>query len=49
MEAAAHDPGFAAKAKIPVSVAQEFVRADQRLNPLARGYVRAQIKKASRG
>lgn len=29
MEAAAHDPKFAAKAKIPQKVAKEFVAADK--------------------
>ncbi len=29
MEAAAHSPKFAAKAKIPVSVAKDFVAADK--------------------
>jgi hypothetical protein len=30
MRAAAHNPEFAKQAKIPVSVAKEFVRADRR-------------------
>lgn len=30
MRAAAHDPGFAKKMKIPQKVAKEFVRADQK-------------------
>jgi len=30
MAAAAHDPEFAAKVDIPVSVAKEFNKADQR-------------------
>jgi hypothetical protein len=30
MAAAAHDPEFAKKAGVPVSVAREFFRADQR-------------------
>ena len=30
MKAAAHDPAFAKKLKIPQKVAREFVRADQR-------------------
>jgi hypothetical protein len=29
MRAAAHDPGFAKRAGVPVKVAKEFVRADQ--------------------
>lgn len=29
MQAAAHNPKFAKKAKIPVEVAQEFVKADK--------------------
>jgi hypothetical protein len=32
MAGAAHDPKFAKKLGIPVSVAKEFNRADQRLN-----------------
>lgn len=30
MEAAAHNPAFAAHAHIPVSVAKDFVQADKR-------------------
>ena len=30
MQAAAHNPEFAKKADIPVKVAQEFVKADQK-------------------
>ena len=40
MAAAAHDPAFARKVGIPVSVAKEFNRADQR-----RSDIRKAIKK----
>ena len=30
MQAAAHNPAFAKKLKIPVAVAKEFVKADKR-------------------
>lgn len=33
MKAAAHNPQFARKMKIPVKVAKEFVRADQKKKP----------------
>jgi hypothetical protein len=33
MRAAAHNPKFAKAAKIPVSVAKEFMRADQKAAP----------------
>ena len=40
MAAAAHDPAFAKKVGIPVSVAKEFNRADQR-----RGAIKNAIRK----
>lgn len=33
MEAAAHNPAFAKKAKIPQSVAKDFVAADSKKGP----------------
>jgi hypothetical protein len=40
MAAAAHDPAFAKKAGVPVSVAKEFNRADQRKDAGDRSFQR---------
>lgn len=37
MRAAAHDPAFAKKAKVPVAVAKEFVAADKKVKETTRG------------
>lgn len=41
MAAAAHNPEFAKKVGIPVSVAKEFNNADKRRNPTSRHFVNA--------
>ena len=41
MQAAAHNPEFAKKVGIPVSVAKEFNNADKRRNPTSRHFVNA--------
>ena len=37
MRAAAHNPAFAAKLKIPQKVAREFVKADQKAEKYGKG------------
>jgi hypothetical protein len=41
MAAASHNPEFAKKVGIPVSVAKEFNNADKRRNPTSRHFVNA--------
>lgn len=38
MQAAAHNPKFAAKAGIPVAVAKDFVAADKKVSRAAKRY-----------
>lgn len=40
MQAASHNPEFAAKAGIPQNVAQEFEQADQRMATEKHGYLK---------
>ena len=46
MEAIAHDPGFAKKAGVPVSVGQDFAAADKKVKKFAGSGV---VKKHPKG